>query len=45
VDELRLAISSWLDLYNHRRPHQALGWMTPAEKRALNLGAPQKAAA
>ncbi len=33
ADELRLAIASWLDLYNHRRPHQALGWMTPAEKR------------
>jgi putative transposase len=45
ADELRLAIAPWLDLYNHRRPHQALGWMTPAEKRALNLGAPQKAAA
>lgn len=44
-DELRAAIATWLEVYNHRRPHQALGWMTPAEKRASNLGRPQKAAA
>jgi len=24
-------------LYNEQRPHQALGWHTPAEQRALNL--------
>jgi transposase InsO family protein len=25
-------------VYNHVRPHEALGWMTPVEKRAENLG-------
>jgi putative transposase len=44
-DELRLAIEAWLVGYNHRRPHQALGWLTPAEKRELNLGQQRKAAA
>jgi transposase InsO family protein len=24
-------------VYHHERPHQALGWMTPSEKRAENL--------
>ena len=45
AEELRAAIATWLHRYNHRRPHQALGWMTPAEKRANNLGRQQKAAA
>lgn len=45
ADELRVAIATWLNVYNHRRPHQALGWMTPAEKRASNLRRQQKAAA
>ena len=36
--ELREAIEDWLYVYNHVRPHEALGWMTPAEKRAENLG-------
>jgi putative transposase len=36
--ELRDAVKQWLQLYNHVRPHEALGWMTPAEKRAENLG-------
>lgn len=38
VDELRDAIARWQYVYNHVRPHEALGWMTPAEKRAENLG-------
>ncbi len=38
VAELREAVKQWLHVYNHVRPHQALGWMTPAEKRAENLG-------
>ena len=38
VAELREAVGQWLHVYNHVRPHQALGWMTPAEKRAENLG-------
>lgn len=45
AEELRVAIAAWLIGYNHRRPHQALDWMTPAEKRELNLGQQRKAAA
>lgn len=37
ADELNQAIRRWLDDYNHQRPHQALGWQTPAERRAANL--------
>lgn len=36
--EVREAITQWLHVYNHVRPHEALGWLTPAEKRAENLG-------
>ena len=28
----RKELSRFLNFYNNRRPHQALGWMTPAEK-------------
>jgi len=35
--ELRDALRCWLEVYHHERPHQALGWKTPAEKRAENL--------
>jgi putative transposase len=35
--ELRAALVDWLKIYHHERPHQALGWKTPAEKRAENL--------
>lgn len=38
IAELRAAIDAWLQEYNHGRPHQALGWQTPAERRAANLG-------
>jgi len=38
LDELREAVTRWLDVYNHVRPHEALGGMTFAEKRAENLG-------
>jgi len=38
IAELREAVARWLHVYNHVRPHEALGWMTPAEKRAENLG-------
>jgi putative transposase len=44
-DELDAALQAWLVKYNHERPHQSLGWLTPAEKRALNLGRPLVAAA
>jgi putative transposase len=37
LDELREAVRAWLHCYNHERPHQALDWMTPAEKREENL--------
>ncbi len=38
LEELRQAVKEWLYVYNHVRPHEALGWMTPIEKRAENLG-------
>lgn len=38
IAELREAVGQWLHVYNDVRPHQALDWMTPAEKRAENLG-------
>lgn len=37
IAELERAITEWVDLYNNQRPHQALGWRTPAQQRALNL--------
>jgi len=40
VDELRREICKWLHDYNYERPHQALAWLTPAEKRAQNVGVP-----
>jgi putative transposase len=39
IDELRVAIDAWVRRYNERRPHQSLGWKTPAEYRAEHLGA------
>lgn len=38
--ELRAALMAWVDQYNRRRPHQALGYATPAEYRAAKLAAP-----
>lgn len=37
AEELRTALAEWLDVYNNDRPHQALAWKTPSEKRAENL--------
>ncbi len=37
ITELRAAIEAWRIEYNHGRPHQALGWETPAERLAKNL--------
>lgn len=37
IDELREALDAWVKRYNEQRPHQALGWKTPAEYRAAKL--------
>jgi transposase InsO family protein len=44
ADELRAAIATWLEHYHHHRPHQALNWQTPMERRAERLGALARAA-
>lgn len=31
VFELRSRLNAWFDFYNHKRPHQALGYQTPAQ--------------
>jgi len=31
VAEARVGINAYLEFYNHQRPHQALGYRTPAE--------------
>lgn len=38
--ELEAALADWQTTFNEKRPHQALAWMTPAEKRAQLLAAP-----
>jgi len=30
LDHARSRIANWIDDYNHRRPHSALGYLTPA---------------
>jgi putative transposase len=35
IDELRYVTERWLLDYNHHRPHQSLGYMTPAEFAAV----------
>jgi len=45
AEELRQALLDWMVRYNTRRPHQALGWLTPAEYRAQHLGTTTSAAA
>lgn len=44
ADELRAAVATWLDHYHHHRPHQALNWQTPIERRAERLGTLARAA-
>jgi transposase InsO family protein len=44
ADELRAAVATWLDHYHHHRPHQALNWQTPNERRAERLGLLARAA-
>lgn len=43
--EVRAAVASWLEHYNTRRPHQALGWQSPSERRAERLSSPVERAA
>jgi putative transposase len=38
LHELRQAIETWAVVYNCARPHQALAWATPSERRCANLG-------
>lgn len=45
ADELRVAVAAWLRHYNTQRPHQALDWQTPAERRIERLAAPAALAA
>lgn len=45
AEEVRAAVLEWLRVYNHDRPHQALGWETPAERREKNIAAARAAAA
>jgi putative transposase len=45
IVELQQALQTWIDTYNNQRPHQALDWLTPAEKRDNNLGRSLKKAA
>lgn len=35
--EIRTAVAEWRRRYNEQRPHQALGWSTPAQRRAARL--------
>lgn len=37
AEELQAALDAWRHTYNHRRPHQSLGWLTPAQQRTKNL--------
>lgn len=37
IDEVRAELESWRIFYNTERPHEALGWQTPAERRAALL--------
>jgi len=45
ADEVREAIEVWRQSYNHVRPHQALGWQTPVERRSRNLAVASATAA
>ena len=35
--EARRAMRRWIAWYNHQRPHQALGYLSPRQDRALQL--------
>ena len=40
VDDLQAALDRWMAVFNHERPHQALNWQTPVERRCERLGLP-----
>lgn len=42
--ELQEALSTWRRVYNEERPHQALKWQTPSERRAERLTSTRMAA-
>lgn len=44
AEDVQRALDRWRATFNHERPHQALGWTTPAEVRAEKLG-PKKTVA
>jgi putative transposase len=37
LQQLQAALAQWQHDFNHQRPHQALHWQTPAERRAQHL--------
>lgn len=45
AETLRVALVAWAATFNDERPHQALDWQTPRERRAALLGVPQRRAA
>jgi transposase InsO family protein len=45
IDELVAALERWARTFNEDRPHQALGWQTPAERRAGLFGPSERRAA
>ena len=38
LSELQASLDAWRVHFNEQRPHQALGWQTPSERRAARLG-------
>ena len=40
LHDLQAAIMAWRDVYNEQRPHQALRWQTPHERRNQQLHKP-----
>jgi putative transposase len=39
LDDVELAVLEWVDWYNHRRLHEACGWLPPAEYEAVHRAA------
>lgn len=37
LEEVRTAAQQWMEFYNTQRPHEALDWQTPTERRAERL--------